>query len=52
MDLKNYQLSEYEEYLLERTGTENVAFDDGMVYVTYHLHERKRTGMFLTGAQK
>ena len=36
MDLKNYQLSEYEEYLLERTGTENVAFDDGMVYVTYH----------------
>ena len=33
MDLKNYQLSEYEEYLLERTGTENVAFDDGMVYV-------------------
>ena len=36
MDLKNYQLSEYEEYLLERTGTENVAFNDGMVYVTYH----------------
>ena len=36
MELKNYQLSEYEEYLLERTGTENVAFDDGMVYVTYH----------------
>ena len=36
MDLKNYQLSEYEEYLLERTGTENIAFDDGMVYVTYH----------------
>ena len=36
MDLKNYQLSEYEEYLLERTGTENVAFTDGMVYVTYH----------------
>ncbi len=36
MDLKNYQLSEYEEYLLERTRTENVAFTDGMVYVTYH----------------
>ena len=36
MDLKNYQLSEYEEYLLERTGTENIAFNDGMVYVTYH----------------
>ena len=36
MDLNNYQLSEYEEYLLERTGTENVAFTDGMVYVTYH----------------
>ena len=36
MELKNYQLSEYEEYLLERTGTENVAFNDGMVYVTYH----------------
>ncbi len=36
MDLRNYQLSEYEEYLLERTGTENVAFTDGMVYVTYH----------------
>ena len=36
MDLNNYQLSEYEEYLLERTGTENVAFNDGMVYVTYH----------------
>ena len=36
MELKNYQLSEYEEYLLERTGTENVAFTDGMVYVTYH----------------
>ena len=36
MYLKNYQLSEYEEYLLERTGTENVAFTDGMVYVTYH----------------
>ena len=36
MDLKNYQLSEYEEYLLERTGTENVVFNDGMVYVTYH----------------
>lgn len=36
MDLKNYQLSEYEEYLLERTGTKNVAFTDGMVYVTYH----------------
>ena len=36
MDLKNYQLSEYEEYLLERTGTENVAFTDGMVYVTYY----------------
>ena len=35
MDLKNYQLSEYEEYLLERTGTENIAFNDGMVYVTY-----------------
>ena len=36
MDLNNYQLSEYEEYLLERTGTENVAFTDGMVYVTHH----------------
>ena len=36
MDLRNYQLSEYEEYSLERTGTENVAFTDGMVYVTYH----------------
>ena len=36
MDLNNYQLSEYEEYLLERTGTENVSFNDGMVYVTYH----------------
>ena len=36
MELKNYQLSEYEEYLLERTGTENVVFNDGMVYVTYH----------------
>ena len=36
MDLRKYQLSEYEEYLLERTGTENVAFTDGMVYVTYH----------------
>ena len=36
MDLKNYQLSEYEEYLLKRTGTENVSFIDGMVYATYH----------------
>lgn len=36
MDFKNYQLSEYEEYLLQRTGTENVTFTDGMVYATYH----------------
>ena len=36
MDLKNYELSDYEEYLLKRTGTENVSFTDGMVYATYH----------------
>ncbi|MBQ9673033.1 MAG: hypothetical protein IJV39_00210 [Ruminococcus sp.] len=36
MDWKNYQLSEYEEYLLKRTGAENVSFIDGMVYATYH----------------
>ena len=36
MDLKNYELSDYEEYLLKRTGTENVSFADGMVYATYH----------------
>ena len=36
MDLINYRLSEYEEYLMERTGTENVMFDCATVYVTYH----------------
>lgn len=36
MDLNNYELSDYEEYLLKRTGTENVSFADGMVYATYH----------------
>ena len=36
MDFKNYQLSEYEEYLLQRTGRENVTFTDGMVYAIYH----------------
>ena len=36
MYLKDYELSEYEEYLLKRTGTENVSFIDGMVYATYH----------------
>ena len=36
MDFKNYELSDYEEYLLKRTGTENVSFADGMVYATYH----------------
>ena len=36
MNLKNYELSDYEEYLLKRTGTENVSFTDGMVYATYH----------------
>ena len=36
MDFKNYELSDYEEYLLKRTGTENVSFADGMVYATEH----------------
>ena len=36
MDLSKYKLSEYEEYLLERMGTENVVFDDGMVYASFH----------------
>ena len=36
MDLKKYDLSEYEEYLLKRTGTENISFADGMMYATYH----------------
>lgn len=36
MDLINYELSDYEEYLFKRTGTENVSFIDGMVYATYH----------------
>lgn len=36
MDLKKYRISDYEEYLLERTGTENVEFNDCMVFVTYH----------------
>ena len=36
MDFKNYELSDYEEYLLKRTGMENVSFADGMVYATYH----------------
>ena len=36
MNLKNYELSDYEEYLLKRTGTENVSFTEGMVYATYH----------------
>ena len=39
MNLKNYELSDYEEYLLKRTGTENVSFTDGMVYATYHLQK-------------
>ena len=41
MDLKNYELSDYEEHLLNRTGTENVSFVDGMVYATYHPENNK-----------
>lgn len=41
MDLKNYELSEYEEYLLNRTGTENVSFIDDMAYATYHPENSK-----------
>ena len=44
MDLKNYELSDYEEYLLKRTGTENVSFADGMVYATYHPESNTTSG--------
>ena len=40
MNFNNYELSEYEEYLLKRTGTENVSFVDGIVYATYHQENR------------
>ena len=36
MDFKNYELSDYEDYLVNITSTHNVSVADEMVYSTYH----------------
>lgn len=36
MGLSKYKLTDYEEYLLKRMGTENVVFDDGVVYASFY----------------
>lgn len=45
MDLSKYKLTDYEEYLLERMGTENVAFDDCMVYASFHTENNTTQAM-------